>query len=267
MKSTDDLSDLPISSRDVAPLILSGTWTRQEGGGADDDIDDESQLRAIRGVLVRNRAAEIGLDAEIERLDALAKRSPSEQAADDLHYLFDVSTYQDAAHSMVAASLLAPFIEGVLHRAVRGIERLKKITIDRSPRRRTWQDTKRHIVEVGLKPYMPSDFELVAGALFLYRNKVLHCGLEWPADDRNEFNGRRREWPDDWFSMVTSNGVPVMFLMTPTFVRRCFVLADQIIGRLIAFQDSNRALFAEVVDAPPGWLDAYLQVTKELGQP
>lgn len=267
MKSTDDFSDLPISSRDVAPLILSGTWTRQEGGGADDDIDDESQLRAIRGVLVRNRAAEIRLDVEIERLDALAKRSPSEQAADDLHYLFDVSTYQDAAHSMVAASLLAPFIEGVLHRAVRGIERLKKITIDRSPRRRTWQDTKRHIVEVGLKPYMPSDFERVAGALFLYRNKVLHCGLEWPADDRNEFNGRRREWPDDWFSMVTSNGVPVMFLMTPTFVRRCFVLADQIIGRLIAFQDSNRALFAEVVDAPPGWLDAYLQVTKKLGQP
>ncbi len=267
MKSTDDFSDLPISRRHVAPLILSGTWTRREGGGARDDIDDESQLRAIRGVLVRNRAAEIGLDAEMEKLDAMAKRTRSERAADDLLYLFDVSTYQDAAHSMVAASLLAPFIEGVLHRAVRGIERLKKTSIVGSRRRSTWQDTKRDIVEVGLKPHMPDDFERVADALFLYRNKVLHCGLEWPPDDRNAFNGRLKEWPVEWFSMVTSNGVPVMFLMTPTFVRRCFVLADQIIGGLIAFENENRALFADVFGAPPGWLGAYLQATKTLEQP
>ena len=267
MKSTDDFSDLPISSRDVAPLILSGTLTDREGAGAGDDIDDESQLRAIRGVLVRNRAAEIALDAETERLDALAKRIRREQVADDLHYLFEVSIYQDAAHSMVAASLLAPFIEGVLHRAVRGIGRLKKTSVVGGRRRRTWQDTTQDIVEIGLKPYMPSDFDRVADALFLYRNKVLHCGLEWPPDDRNAFNGRLKEWPVDWFSMVTSNGVPVMFLMTPTFVRRCFVLADQIIGGLIAFENSNQALFADVFGTPPGWLDAYLQVTKKLEQP
>ena len=267
MKSTDDFNDLPISSRDVAPLILNGTWTRRARGGAGDDIDDESQLRAIRGVLVRNRGAEIRLAAEMERLDALAKSTRSERAADDLHDLFDVSTYQDAAHSMVAASLLAPFIEGVLHRAVRGIEHLKETSVVRSRRRRTWQDTTQDMAEIGLTPYMPSDFDQVGDALFLYRNKVLHCGLEWPPDDRNEFNGRRREWPLDWFSTVTSNSVPVMFLMTPTFVRRCFVLADQIIGGLIDFQDSNSALFADVVDAPPGWLDAYLQVTKKLEQP
>ena len=108
MKSTDDFSDLPISNRDVAPLILSGTLTGREGGGAGDDIDDAAQLRAIRGVLVRNRAAEIELDAETERLDALAKRTRSEQVADYHHYLSDVSIYEDAAHSMVAASLLAP---------------------------------------------------------------------------------------------------------------------------------------------------------------
>jgi len=266
LKSTDDFSDLPISSRDVAPLILSGTWIGREGGGAG-DIDDESQLRAIRGVLVRNRAAEIGLEAEMEKLDALAKKTRSEQAADDLHYLFDVSTYQDAAHSMVAASLLAPFIEGVLHRAVRSIEHLKKTSIVGSRRRSTWQDTKQYIVEVGLKPHMPDDFERVVDALFLYRNKVLHCGLEWPPDDRNAFNGRRNEWPVEWFSMVTSNDVPVIFLMTPTFVRRCFVLADQIIGGLIAYENANRALFADVFGAPPGWLNAYHQVAKKLEQP
>ena len=267
MKSTDDFSNLPISSRDVAPLTLSGTWTRPEGGGRGDDIDDESQLRAIRGVLVSNRAAEMGLDAEMEKLDALAKRTRNEQAADHLHYLFYVSTYQDAAHSMVAASLLAPFIEGILHRAVRGIKRLKRTSVVGNRRRRTWGDVKQDIAEIGLKPYMPSDFEQVGDALFLYRNKVLHCGLEWPSDDRNEFNGRRKEWPVDWFSMVTSNGVPVMFLMTPTFVRRCFVLADQIIGSLVAFEDSNRALFADVFGAPPGWLDAGLQVARSRNKP
>ena len=267
MKSTDDFSDLPISHRDVAPLILSGRWTGREGGRADDDIDDESQLRAIRGVLVRNRAAEIRLEVEIEKLDALAKRTRSERAADDLHNLYYVCTYQDAAHSMVAASLLAPFIEGVLHRAVRGIERLAKTNIVGSRRRSTWQDTRQHVIEVGLKPHMPDDFERVGDALFLYRNKVLHRGLEWPSDDRNEFNGRRKEWPVEWFSLVTSNGVPAMFLMTPTFVRRCFVLADHIIGGLIAFENNNRALFADVFAAPPGWLDAYLQVTKKLEQP
>ena len=83
----------------------------------------------------------------------------------------------------------------------------------------------------------------------------------------NAFNGRLKEWPADWFSMVTSNGVPVIFLMTPPFVRRCFVLADQIIGGLIAFEDNNRALFADVFGAPPGWLDADLQATKKLEQP
>ena len=253
MKSTDDFSDLPISSRDVVPLILSGEWTRGEGGFGD-DIDDESQLRAICGVLVRNRAAEIRLDAEIETLDARAKRTRSEHAIDDLHYLFEVSTYQDAAHSMVAASLLAPFIEGVLSRAVRGVDHLKGTHTPGHSSRMYWQTIKQRLVICGIRTYMPPDFDEVVDALFLYRNKVLHCGLEWPRDDRKEFNGRLRKWPADWFFKITSNNVPVIFLMTPTLVRRCFVLADEIIGGLIDFEENNKELFAEVIGAPPEWL-------------
>ena len=264
MKSSDDFSDLPISSRDVAPLILSGAWKRGEGDGVGDDIDDESQLRAIRGVLVRNRAAEVRLDAEIETLDALAKRTRSEQAIDDLHCLFDVSTYQDAAHSMVAASLLAPFIEGVLSRAVRGVEHLKGTHAPVHRGRANWRAIKHRIVVYGIQAYMPPDFDEVVDALFLYRNKVLHCGLEWPRDDLNEFGSRLRKWPADWFSRVTLNDVPVIFLMTPTLVRRCFVLADQITGGLIDFEENNKELFADVIGAPPEWLHAYINATQEL---
>lgn len=252
MKSIDDFSDLPLSSRDLASLILCS--------GSGDDLNDQSQLLAIREVLVRNRKAEIGLGAEIERLRARAKRTGDEQAIDNLHYLFDVSTYQDAAHSMVAASLLAPFIEGVLSRAVHGVEYLRGTG---NCSRIDWRTIKERITKVGIKPYMPSDFDQVVDALFLYRNKVLHCGLEWPRDDRNEFNSWLNKWPNDWFSMAKSNSVPVIFWMTPTFVKRCFVLADQIIDGVIEFEDNNRVLFAQVIDAPPEWLQAYLEATKD----
>lgn len=111
---------------------------------------------------------------------------------------------------------------------------------------------------------MPPDFDEVVDALFLYRNKVLHCGLEWPGDDLNEFSSRLRKWPADWFSKVTLNDVPVIFLMTPAFVRRCFVLADQIPGGLIDFEEHNKELFAEVVGAPPEWLHADISATHEV---
>ena len=146
MNSTDDVLDLPISSRNVAPLILCGPSMRRRGGAFADNIDEESQLRAIRGVLVRNRMAKIGLAEEIERLDALARRTGNEQAIDDFHYLFDLPTYQDAAHRLVAASLLVPFIEALLHRAVPGIEHLKKTRIVGSRHRGSWQVTRRYVV-------------------------------------------------------------------------------------------------------------------------
>ena len=257
MTNTDDFSDLPISSRDVVPLILSGPWTRHGEGSSGDDFDDESQLRAIRGVLVRNRTAEIKLEAEIEKLDALAKATRSERDIEGLHHLLAVSSYQGAAHSMVAASLLAPFIEGVLSRAVRGVERLKGTRTARNRSRIDWRTIRQGIGNFGIKTYMPRDFDQVADALFLYRNKVLHRGLEWPREDRNEFNSRRKNWPSDWFSTVMSNNVPVIFLMAPTLVRRCFVLADQIIGGVITFEEDNRALFSVTLDdVPPGYLQA-----------
>lgn len=264
MKSTDDFRDLPISSRDVASLILIGAWKRGEGDGVGDDIDDESQLRAICGVLVRNRAAEIGVDAEIETLHALAKKTRSERAMDDLHYLCDVSTYQDAAHSMVAASLLAPFIEGILSRAVRGVENLKGTHAPVHRNRMTWREIKQRIVVCGIRTYMPPDFDEVVDALFLYRNKVLHCGLEWPREDLNEFSSRLRKWPADWFSKVTLNDVPAIFMMTPVFVRRCFILADQITGCLIDFEEHNKELFADVIGTPPEWLHADISATHEV---
>jgi hypothetical protein len=75
---------------------------------------------------------------------------------------------------------------------------------------------------VGLTPSLSLEPQKVLEALFAYRNRMLHCGLESPEYERTKFacliqeNGR-----DDWFALATSSDKPWVFCLTERFIKAC----------------------------------------------
>ena len=67
---------------------------------------------------------------------------------------------------------------------------------------------------------LPTDCKATLEALFEYRNKMLHCGFEWPFEDRNKFYQRIKDanWPERWFSKASSDYKPWVFYMTHEFL-------------------------------------------------
>ena len=234
------------------------------------DLDYDSQLIAIRGLLNRQARADEKLTAEIKEIEARAARMSGlrnqwavDEWVDHIHH----SVYQDAAHSIAAVGMIAPFVESVFYQAFQNIG--GEMTKDTSPpsNHARWQrpaedqwdcrfvwvggrrkkDLVRGIMQlidaIGMKAYMPDDLELTLLALFAYRNKMFHCGFEWPLEERRRFNQRLNEsgWPPDWFSKATSGGEPWIFYMSSVFVEHCLVRTDQIITGIGGFCN-NRLL-------------------------
>ena len=117
MTSLSDSSDdmFGLTDRHLAGIVLG-------------DLDYDSQLRAIHGLLRAHKDRESALNAEIEKAAADARRLSgirNEQAVSDWVELLHASVYQDAAHSMSAVGMIAPFVESVFGHGLRGIgERL-----------------------------------------------------------------------------------------------------------------------------------------------
>lgn len=171
------------------------------------------------------------------------------------------SVYQDAAHSMAAVGMIAPFVESVFYQAFQNIGR--ELTKDGSPPsdHARWKQAVEdqwdcHFVWTGghrrkdlvkgimqlvdaidMTEYMPKDLERILSALFAYRHKMFHCGFEWPLEERLRFNKRLNEsgWPSDWFSKATSDEEPRVFYMSPVFIEHCLVRAEQIITGIGGF--------------------------------
>ena len=166
------------------------------------------------------------------------------------------SVYQDAAHSMAAVGMLAPFIESLFYQGFQGIrqhfiqikvtplnnhERWQKSIDDSWDCHYVWKKGKKQksIVEgvvqlantIGLSTYLPDDLSFTLQALFEYRNKMFHCGFEWPIIERRKFDKRiiDARWPDDWFSKATSDKEPWAFYITDTFVAHCLETMDKVI--------------------------------------
>jgi hypothetical protein len=72
-------------------------------------------------------------------------------------------------------------------------------------------------------------------ALFAYRNRMFHHGLEWPMDERRQFTDRMKAWPAGWFSVAESGGDPWIIYMTDSFVSACVATIEQVIEALGAF--------------------------------
>jgi hypothetical protein len=237
-------------------------------------IDYESQLAAFREQLERHREQEGYLYSQIDDLEKRSQELSNPAASFhsyDRDELCHRSVYQDAAHSMAAVGMLAPFFESIFQQMFHGLQILIKDEVTSVPDHprfngattdRCWDchyflsDGKlkrggivRGIEDlssaVGLTPHFTASLMNVLEALFSYRNKMFHLGFEWPIKERTSFNNRiRNENWDNWFSVATSDGKPWIFYMTQTFVLKCVHEIDELLSAI--------GRFAEDLPSPGG---------------
>ncbi|EEF22238.1 conserved hypothetical protein [Ricinus communis] len=81
----------------------------------------------------------------------------------------------------------------------------------------------------GLSIYLAADHAEVLLAVFLYRNKMLHNGFEWPDADRKNFKQEliTHRWPKEWFTNASRADEPWVFYMEDALIDRCFGLIDE----------------------------------------
>lgn len=241
-----------------------------------EEIDLEAQLLAIRAALARQAKADATLSDEIIALAARAQAARDEAGdhlvgrwTDEVHG----SVYQDAAHSAAAVGMLAPLIESLFLTIFRGIE---KMGIDRlgepgrgeraaragtefwngklyygktGPREDLPLGIRQLAEASGLADYLPADFAQVVNALFLYRNRMLHSGFEWPVADRAKFARAivEQRFPEGWFERALTNGEPWIFYMSEELILRVLTLVDDV---LTAAGRQLRAIDAAAGDGP-----------------
>ncbi len=228
--------------------------TDQDIGTAVLDPHFGSQLIAIRSVLERNQEAEEKVSVEIERIEAeIRARGGSSWMEDQRINHLHSSTFLDAAHSMAAVGLIAPLIESLFDRAFgyfkdaigesyslgSGHERWR--LDDRWDHRYLWKRGRRQsgniakgIVQlaeaIDLKKHLPGDLERTLSVVFAYRDKMFHCGLEWPDKDVKDFANliASNGWTD-CFTTADSGGDPWIFYMSREFTDHCLETVDGII--------------------------------------
>ena len=194
------------------------------------DFDYLAQLKAIRGLLSRNRQTAAMLSEEIFDSEQWARQTTgraNDFAVGQTIDLIYMSSYQEMAHSMAALGMLAPFMEGVFKDVFGRID-------ERMPPRSGKLEKIRKVVEErGLTPYyLPDGLFPTIEALFRYRNIVLHWGFEWPEHVCQQFQRATGQWPDGWFDEVLHDEEPQMFSMSATFINYCFEVAKETAGGL-----------------------------------
>ena len=94
---------------------------------------------------------------------------------------------------------------------------------------------------IGLEPFLPKDSQKTLEALFLYRNRMFHDGLEWPEEVRTKFRDmiQEEDWPEEWFPPTSKNGEPLLFSMSTEFIRHCLRTIDGILDGVGAYARSR----------------------------
>ena len=226
------------------------------------DLDLDAQLGAIRTLLERHRAADADLAQGIKRLEETARAATgfaNELAVDEWLDSMHRSVYQDAAHSLAAVGMLAPLLESILVHSFASLRAefgsVLRMAPPRlaAPKERCW-DCHWHVSEggkwkkgivhgtlqlsetIGLAPYLPALTRETLSALFAYRSKNFHLGLEWPADERSDFAARieREQWTQ-WFRMATTDNKPWLIYMSSPFVDHCLDFTGRLLDGLGAF--------------------------------
>lgn len=221
---------LEISNRDRALYLLH-------------QYDLEAQLLAIKDLVRRNQQSDEALTAQIKALDAEVRKSPDEY----VHHLQDCwidrlhnSVFQDAAHSMSAVGMLAPFVESLFVAVFNGLREDPDglpISLRTLGKGAVGGIIMRHSASIGLKRFLPDGYEKTLSALFAYRNKMFHNGFEWPMEERHKFSEqiRKRGWPRGWFKKSTSGDQPWIFYMSAEFIQHCLDTIDQVLDGVGAY--------------------------------
>jgi hypothetical protein len=249
--------------------------------GLELDFDWEAQLGAIRAslsALDRVRSERQTRFATLKKEMEGLTGSAYYHAESEYGELFEEAVYGDATYSMGALGMLAPFVESIFHQALLAIgSKLDRLTDgQRHERWRTAHEVRwdchyvlsggkvvknltRGIIQaseaIGLLSHLPKDLGPRLEALFLYRNKMFHHGLEWPKKERDRFAETKKQWPKEWFEQASINGEPWLFYLTERFVADTVLLIDQILDGIGAFIGDNRTKLFPPVDAPAWMLD------------
>jgi hypothetical protein len=245
------------------------------------DVDIDNQLIAIRSLLSQQRVADAKLEREIEKNREWAERTGRGHAIDEWVDSMHGSVYQGAAHSLSAVGMLAPLIESILYQTFRATEakyaRYVAVAASRPARHgdedKAWdchwlcntngkwkKDLLRGVRQlsaaIGLDRFLPASADKTLSALFGYRNKNFHNGLEWPVADRDAFVGRvaQERW-DGWFRWATSDNKPWVIYMTPEFVDHCLIFAEKLLDALGTFIFDLATKHGDPdVGPPPPWV-------------
>ena len=249
-----DFSHFDVSNRDQALFLIGG-------------LDLEAQLIAIRAAVSRDQQAEVAVAAKIRELekqirtyaggDEQVQMYLDDRWVDALHG----TVFQDAASSMSAVGMLAPFVESLFVSIFSGLRKQKqsnKSAASDDPRLSASQNEfwdphfvfdpggrRRDLVAgigqlahtTGLLEYLPSGYKRMLSALFAYRNKMFHLGFEWPMEERIKFDKRVRsgEWPANWFHKSTTDDEPWIFYMSADFVQHCLTTIDEVLEGVGAY--------------------------------
>jgi len=232
------------------------------------DLDYDSQLISIRYLLRNNNRVDEEFHDEIKKIEEFARNTKgiqNEGAYDVWVDRVHASIYQSIAHSMSAVGMLAPLIESIFHQAFLGIKekiftssnelfnhsRWRMNDSDKWNCHVSWgvSDKKEDLVSgimelsdaTGLKEFLPSDIELVLKVLFSYRNKMFHCGFEWPVMERKRFYTRIKteKWPISWFEISNCGDDPWIICLSSEFIQHCIYTIDEIINSLGLFVKKN----------------------------
>lgn len=234
--------------------------------------DLAAQLIAIEEVLQNNRKIGEKIAAEISALDHRIRcyvdsdnsfpNCLEGHRVDTIHY----SVFQDAAHSMSAVGMLAPFLESLfvsIFDELRAQERSNNNASEGDERgtgekARYWDP---HFVfeksgyrkdlvagirqlskSIGLNNYLPEEYDVMLSALLSYRNVMFHHGLEWPMKERFKFIQRIQDenWPNNWFDTSRSGGEPWIFYITSDFVEHCLNCIEKILEGVGKYLENDK---------------------------
>jgi hypothetical protein len=207
------------------------------------DLNIDAQLAAIRALLRQHLDATRTFNEEIARLEEHARTLTgigNEWAAEEWNDRVHHSAYLGAAHSMAAVGMLAPLFETLFRGIFRCVGTQFFPTIFPGTGHLRWDASgpelwdcrcfyngtkwkpglKRGIMQlaeaIGLADKLPPTLEQTLSASFSYRNRMFHNGFEWSLDERVGFENqiRRNGWPNDWFSIATSDDKPSIFYLS-----------------------------------------------------
>lgn len=220
----------------------------------------DAQFQVIKSLLAASLIKSLNEDAETERLEGLSARISDEhrdRLIDEIIGRYEKSVYFDAARSLSAVGMLAPLIESLFSQFFAHLGSILESDVHSEHERwsialRTRWDCHYVMESKGprkalvagilqlsdatkLMECLPPDIKMTLDALFTYRNRMLHHGLEWPRDVRIAFAEFIKPFPSNWFSSATSDGHPWIFFITEDFVQHLLKTVEAVFEAMTDF--------------------------------